>query len=352
MSVKQRDLSWDFVKFILMFLIVYGHFCPSGELWTPVTRIIGLCAIPGFFFVSGYFQSRITASSDLLKKYRKTLMRIVAPMFSWGVIYVLWSLIILQLSGDVSNVYDILQFLKYSPFYIAGIYWFLTALLYCVIIGSLFSWMIHKNKLTGLLLSAVSPICFCFVSPNFMEHYHFSFIWLFYVAGMMYKHVGSLLNKKIQIPNLIFIILFIIVIAIGVQFMPQLTFYNTANIIGKTSLGFVVLRYCLYLIATISVIYGIFLFYNSYKEKQVVTKLASYGADTLFIYCSHVLFLVFLFRPFLLQYLYHEHAGWLVRLMEHVVGLIATVLIYYLMQKLCSYCKQFRWLRVFLMGTK
>ena len=351
--MKKRDLSWDFVKFILMFLIVYGHFCPAGESWTPVTRIIGLCAIPGFFFVSGYFQSSITNSLDLIAKYRKSLMRIVVPMLSWGVIYVALSLIVLQLSGDISNVYDIFQFLKYSPYYIAGIYWFLTALLLCIIIGSLFSWMIQKNKLIGLLLTAVSPICFCFVSPYFMEHYHFSFIWLFYVTGILFKSVGNLINLKSQISwNLIFIILFIIVAVIGVQFDPQLTFYKTANLIGKTSLGFIVLRYLLYLIATITVICGIVLFYICYKKKQSVITLALYGADTLFIYCSHVLVLVFLFRPFLLPYLYHEYAGWFVRLMEHVVGLIASVLIYYLMQKICLYCKQFRWLRVLFMGTK
>ena len=230
MIEKRREQSWDFVKFLMMFLIIFGHICPSGKLWTPVTRIIGLCAIPGFFFVSGYFQSHITNSMDLIAKYRKSLMRIVIPMLSWGVIYVVLSLIVQMFSGNISNVYDIFLFLKYSPYYIAGIYWFLTALLYCVIIGSLFSWMIHKNKLIGLLLTAVSPICFCFVSPYFMEHYHFSFIWLFYVAGILYKYIGNLMNQKIHIPwNLLFIILFIIVVIVGVQFDPQLTFYYTAN---------------------------------------------------------------------------------------------------------------------------
>ena len=352
MSVKQRKFGWDFVKFILMFLIVYGHFCPSGESWTPVTRIIGLCSIPGFFFVSGYFQSRITTCSDLFNKYRKTLMRIVVPMLSWGVIYVVLSLIQQFLSREISDVYDIIQFLKYSPYYIAGIYWFLTALLFCILIGSMLSWMIYENKLLGLLLTAVCPICFCFVSPLLMEHYHFSFIWFFYVAGMLYKQKGTLLNQKIQIPwYLLFIILFIIVV-IGVQFKPQLTFYYTANIIGITPLRFVVYRYVLCLIATISVIYGIFLFYDRYRGLQVVTTFASYGIDTLFIYCSHVLVLLFLYRPFILPYLYHEHAGWFVCIVEHVVGLVASFLIYYLMQKICLYGKQFRWLRMFLMGTK
>ncbi len=352
MTVKQRDLSWDFVKFILMFLIVYGHSCPSGELWTPVTRIIGLCAIPGFFFVSGNFQSRITNSLDLIAKYRKSLMRIVVPMLSWGVIYVVLNLTIQMFSGNISNVYDIFQFLKYSPYYIAGIYWFLTALLYCVIIGSLFSWMIHKNKLIGLLLTAVSPICFCFVSPYFMEHYHFSFIWLFYVAGMLYKHIGCFTNQKILILwNILFFVLLIIVAVIGVQFKPQFTFYYTANIIGKTPLRFVVYRYVLFFIATVSLIYGILLIYNRYKGKRIVTTLASCGVDTLFIYCSHVLVLVFLYRPFLLPYLYHEHGSWIVRVFEHVVGLIVSILMYWMMQKLCLYLKQFRWMRTFLMGT-
>lgn len=352
MKVNQRDLRWDFVKSFLMFLVVYGHICPAGESWTPVTRIIGLCAIPGFFFVSGFFQSSITNIKDLIAKYRKSFMRIVVPMFSWGVLYVVLSMIIQLLSGDISDVYSILLFLKYSPFYIAGIYWFLTALLCCIVMGSLFSWIFHKNELMGLLLIAVSPICFCFVSPILLEHYHFSFIWFFYVAGMLYKHIGRFFYQKKYIPwNLVFIILFIIVVVIGVQLNPQFTFYYTANILGETSLKFLVYRYVLYLIATISVIYGIILLYNNYKEKRVVSKLASYGIDTLFIYCSHVLVLVFLYRPFLLPYLYHEHVSWIVRVFEHVVGLIVSILMYWIIQKLCLYLKHFRWMRTFLMGT-
>lgn len=352
MEVKQRDSSWDFVKLILMFLIVFGHFCPAGKSWTPVTRIVGLCAIPGFFFISGYFQSRITNFNDLFAKYLKSLKRIMVPMLSWGVIYVILNLVQLIFLGDISDVYGILQFLKYSPFYVAGIYWFLTALLFCIIIGSLFSWVIYKNEVIGFLLTALSTICFCFVSPFFMERYHFSFIWFFYVAGMLYKHLGGIINKYKLIPwDYIFILLFIIVVVYGMQFIPQFTFYYTSNIIGDSSLCFVIFRFVFYLIATITVIYGINSFYYSFKEKPIISQFASYGGDTLFVYCSHVLVLVFIYRPIVLSHLYCEQGSWINRINELIVGIIVSLLIYFLMQKLCLYSKHFRLLRVLFMGT-
>ena len=353
MLVKQRDLSWDFVKSILMFLIVFGHFCPAGESWTPVTRIIGLCTIPGFFFVSGYFQSNITNLSDLIEKYRKSLIRILVPMVSWGLIYVMLNLVQQLFSKEISDVYGVLLFIKYSPYYIAGIYWFLTALLFCIILGSLFSWIIYLNELIGLLLTAISAFCFCFVSPIFMEHYHFSFIWFFYVTGMLYNHIGAIFSNNLHLLwDYIFIMLFIFVIIIGVQYEPQFTFYYAPNIIGESSISFVIFRYILYLIATVSLIYGILAIYNRFKGKRIISLFASYGVDTLFIYCSHVLALVFIYRPFVISHLYCEHGNWIDRINEHVAGLLLSLLIYYLMQNLCLYCKKFRWLRFFFMGLK
>ena len=352
MIAKQREQSWDFVKFVLMFLIVFGHFCPAGELWTPVTRIVGLCAIPGFFFVSGYFQSQVKDWSSLLRKMQRLFMRIVLPMLSWGTIYVLVSFFQMVFRGDMTDANGLYQFFKYFPIYIMGIYWFFTALIFCVIVGSLLSWFMEKNKFMGFFLLLVSPILFCVISPSFFEHYHFSFVWLFYSVGILYKHVADKYSSTNNIWDIMFVVLFIIVVIIGVGYEPQKTFYYESNLIRYSSVSFVTSRYVLYLLATTSVIYCLMRFYRFFKENRIVNRLASFGADTLFIYCSHVLVLVFLYRPFLLPYLFHEQGGWSVRFLEHIVGLIVSVLMYYLMQNLCLYCKQFRWLRVFLMGIK
>ncbi len=352
MITRQRELCWDFIKFILMFFIMFGHLCPADEGWTPLTRIVGLFVIPGFFFVSGYFQSQIRDISGLLRKLQRVFMRIILPMVSWGTIYVLLSLLQNVYIGEFADVKAFFLFIKYSPIYIMGIYWFFTSLILCAVVGSFISWIIDKNKYIGLSILLVSPISFCVVSPYIFEHYHFSFVWLFYVVGMLYRHVVDKYISTNKIWDIMFLVLFIVIVFVGVGYEPRNTFYYKSNLICESSISFVFFRYVLYLAATSSVIYGLMKFYRIYNDCKKIKQFASYGVDTLFIYCSHVLVLVFLYRPFLIPYLYHEHASWLVRVLEHVVGLIASILMYYLMQKICQYCKQFQCLRVFLMGTK
>ena len=147
----KREGNWDFVKLLLMFFIVYGHICPANpEEWTPVTRIIGLFAIPLFFFISGYFQSKVDSFKALIDRYKKNFFRIVVPMLSWGLIYVFFSSIKL-FDGISYNFVDVWSFYKYTPFYIMGFYWFLTALIFCQIIGSVLSLIINSNIKIGIL---------------------------------------------------------------------------------------------------------------------------------------------------------------------------------------------------------
>ena len=77
--------------------------------------------------------------------------------------------------GDL--LHDLWSFYKYTPFYIMGFYWFLTALIFCQIIGSVLSLIINSNIKIGILLLLASFPFFCLLPPNFIEHYHFSFIW-------------------------------------------------------------------------------------------------------------------------------------------------------------------------------
>lgn len=348
MMVNKRDRSWDFVKCVLMFLIVFGHFCPAGELWTPATRIVGLCAIPCFFFVSGYFQSKITSGADYEGKLRKVLLRIVVPMVAWGMFYLLANVVQMYFNEEITDVRGVMQFFIYSPFYIAGIFWFLTALLMCIVVGSLLSWAISKHKLMGIVLTALSPLCFCVVSQPVMEKYHFSFIWLFYVMGMLFRHMH---RSSSPVWDWLALITFVMITVIGVGYEPQHTFYYESNVVGESSVGFIVGRYVLYIAATTSVIYGLIWFYTRYRENQLVNRLAQAGVDTLFIYCSHVLVLVILYRPYVLPYLFFGE-GWPAHVTEHAVGLMVSLAVYWLMQWLCMWCKQFHWLRIVLMGTK
>lgn len=351
----KREGNWDFVKLLLMFFIVYGHICPANpEEWTPVTRIIGLFAIPLFFFISGYFQSKVDSFKALIDRYKKNFFRIVVPMLSWGLIYVFFSSIKL-FDGISYNFVDVWSFYKYTPFYIMGFYWFLTALIFCQIIGSVLSLIINSNIKIGILLLLASFPFFCLLPPNFIEHYHFSFIWFFYGVGMLYRQLGKdwLTHEYSVIIQLSMSIMTIILLfGIGIHFMPSDTFYYKSNLVANTLYSFVIQRYALYFIVSLLMLFWMHQCYKRFKDKVIIQTLASWGLDTLFIYCSHMLFLEFIYKPCMLPFLFHEDGTILERLMEHLVGFVLSLVLYYLLQSVCIYSKRFKWVRMLLMGMQ
>ena len=357
--IMLRDKSWDFVKFFLMFFVVFGHICPAGEKWTPVTRIIGLFVIPGFFLVSGFFQSKIVDFRSLVKKFRKTIFRIVIPLIVWGGIYVFLSVLKLYKIPDIScsdsvqeYVENMVSFLKYTPFYIAGFYWFITALLLCITFGSCMSFLITIRRSVGLFILGVSPLFFCILPYTLIELYHFSFVWLFYVAGMLFKELkDSLLDiEKNKYGNVICFVMLLVAICYGVNFYPEETFYYTSNLFTETQMIFIVKRYALYLTTVLVMLYWIRFFYNRFSKNKLITRFANYGQDTLFIYCSHMLFLDFLYKPFLLPVLYHVNGSLMMIICEHVVGLLISVMLYVILQYLCGICHKSKMASFFLLG--
>ena len=351
----KREKSWDFIKTLLMFFIVFGHICPSNpDEWTPITRIIGLFGIPLFFFISGFFQSRIDTFKALIERYKKNLFRIVVPMLSWGVLYVLLSSIKMYV-GNSYNISDVWQFYKYTPYYIMGYYWFLTALIFCQIFGTVLSLIINNNAKIGNTLLVVSFLFFCLLPHNFFEHYHFSFIWFFYGLGMLYRQLGKDCLQYVYSNTILLclsILTMILLLRMGIHFMPSETFYYKSNLVVETPISFIIQRYLLYLSVSLLLLFWMKQCYRRFKGGNVVQILASWGLDTLFIYCSHMLFLEFIYKPNLMPILFHEEGSVIDRIMEHVVGILVSLALYWVLQYICIYCKRFKWIRVLLMGIR
>jgi fucose 4-O-acetylase-like acetyltransferase len=357
--MKERDASWDFVKTVLMFVVVFGHVCPAGSEWTPVTRIVGLFVMPLFFFVSGYFQSRITSFKALVGKLKKTTFRIVIPMMVWGGFYVFLSVLKIyqfpSFSSGVSvyeYVKNVVGFLKYTPLYIAGFYWFLTALLLCIVVGSCLSYLMTIRQSVGIFVLIISPLLFCMLPYTMIELYHFSFVWLFYVTGMLFREYEQHLIclGKPQIWNVFFFIALVVVIYIGSKFHPRDTFYYTRNVFSETSVTFIIIRYAIYLLAVVTMLYWIRSLYNRFSKNILIARFANYGQDTLFIYCSHVLFIDFLYKPLLLSMLYHVSAPLMIVFCEHLIGILLSIVLYSVLQLLCSNLIRFKSCRMLLMG--
>jgi len=350
-----RERNWDFVKTLLMFFIVFGHICPSDpDLWTPVTRIIGLFAIPLFFFISGFFQSKVENFKSLIDRYIKNIFRIVVPMLTWGIMYVLLSSI-KQFVGNSYTLADILFFYKYTPYYIGGFYWFLTALIFCQILGTFLSLVINSKAIIGNTLLLASFLFFCILPPNFLELYHFSFIWFFYGVGMLYRQLGKDWFQFVYSNTILLFLSFltlVFMLGIGIHFMPSETFYYTSNLVSETPIAFIILRFSLYFVISILMLFWMQQCYRRFKYKNAVQLLASWGRDTLFIYCSHMIFLEFIYKPNILSHLFHKDGSVFEQLMEHLIGLLLSFALYCFLQYVCIYCKRFKWIRVLFMGIR
>lgn len=353
---KGRKGNWDFAKTILMGLIIFGHVCPApAESWNMVTRIIGLFAIPLFFFISGYFQSIVTDRKDYLNKLGRTFKRIVVPLLSWGFIYV--SLMVAR-NYPVSRIEngiplheyikEVLLFLKYTPFYITGIFWFLTALVICIFIGSFFSIVLHNRKIIGSLIIACSPFVFCLMP---FDKYHFTFIWFFYAMGMLYRKWEKTLPHVNDSPKQIFlfIILSFFVFYSNYYYYPANTFYGRSNLLRDSSICFLLLRFVTYFLASLTALYWIMFIYKKYSKTYLICMLSSWGQDTLFAYCSHVLILIFFYFPFK-HYLIPENDSISIVTFVCIISFLLTIILYVIIQKACSSLKQFRSIRLLLMG--
>lgn len=360
--VVLRDKSWDFVKFVLMFFVVFGHVCPADvEKWTPVTRIVGLFVMPMFFFISGYFQSKIVDAQKLVQKFRKTIFRLLIPLVTWGGLYVFLSVLRLYQIPDLCSsasvqeyVMDVIHFLKYTPFYIAGFYWFLTALLLCIVVGSCLSLLISAWRGIGLIVAILSPLFFCSLPNTLIELYHFSFVWLFYVGGILfreYEHKIITILKQKYCFSLFFIML-IVVVCIGNNYHPRDTFYYTSNLFVDTSMTFIIRRFGIHLIVVMTMLYWIKYFYDRFFTSRLIGIFANYGHDTLFIYCSHLIILEFLYKPSLMLLLYHKGGTLLMVICEHFVGIFISAILYAFLQYLCSLCHRSKIASLLLLGVK
>lgn len=91
-----RDLYWDSLKFILIFLVVLGHTLeiniPDGSVNRAIYNTIYLFHMPLFVFVSGRF-SHIKDRD----KYKKGILRLIETYVVFQIVY---SLILPLLKGE------------------------------------------------------------------------------------------------------------------------------------------------------------------------------------------------------------------------------------------------------------
>lgn len=352
-----RKGNWDFAKAVLMIIVVFGHVCPalSGntytDSWCAVTRITGLFVMPLFFFISGYFQSSIDDFKGLLNKYKKSIYRIGIPLIVWGGVYVfirfrsIWAA-----SCSDSIIQHLLLFTQKSIVSSSFFFWFLSALLICVFLGSLLKLLCVSFPKVGIIALLTSLPMFSLLP---IDIYYFSFVWFYYGSGMLYKLNETIIGKykNTKVFYVVIVSLSLVCVVLGCCFYPKFTFYYTSNLIKETNFIFIILRYFLCLTSSICALFWIFRIYDRYENKKLIEYLTLSGQETLFIYCTHVLLLSVIIKTIVEQQLgeqglfYNYHFT-----LYYILSPVIAFLLYYLLNELAIKLKGLGIVRVLLMG--
>lgn len=165
--------EWDFVKGILMLLVIWGHCCAylSGAAYEKnlLTTYIRLFQMPLFILVSGYFQKQVCTFQELVGRYKKSVMKIAVPYVTWTFIYYAFMLISKRLIGE-EVYFSFLEIIKSFSFL-----WFLGCILICQFVFNTLSFLWHRNKPFGIVLLSCSLFCFLLIPGGGIKFISFSF---------------------------------------------------------------------------------------------------------------------------------------------------------------------------------
>jgi surface polysaccharide O-acyltransferase-like enzyme len=197
----QRNNGLDLLKTICAFMIICVH-APFpgllGDIFTPLARI----AVPVFFMITGYYYS-LTKER---KKEKKQIIKVLKLFLSANVLYVFWSLVkvvmngdsITAFIGDVFSIKTILGFLVFNESPFGGHLWYLGAILYVLVVVSIFEKKWDRKKLYPLIpvLLLLDLVLGKYSLVLLGTEIPYIFIRNFICVGLPYFLIGDMLNTR------------------------------------------------------------------------------------------------------------------------------------------------------------
>lgn len=313
----KRLESYDFMKGVLIMCVIWGHLCMylSGSDYekNELTTYIRLFQMPLFILISGFFQKSVVTLDDLKSKLRKSILHIGIPLIIWSILTYLIKLLV------NFNDYNDYNFFIFQSKGILSLYWFLVCLLLCLLFYAILDYIYHKSHYLGIILYLISPL----ITWLFIDIFHFSFLWLFFLIGVLFKRM-EIINQKFRLiiskfdrmkqiavggcRIIIFSIGILFVFISGHLLKTDYTFYNVDNsLLTKDSgysseLIFILCRYLIYIPATLVAYKLIMLTYRKLSMYLLCKYIASIGKETLFLYTMHIMVMAVLIYPLLVKF--------------------------------------------------
>lgn len=277
MKENARIIEYDYIKGILIFLVIWGHFIQfvGVEVNNPVHVWIYSFHMPLFIFISGFFSQKLYSRS-FLSFISKQIKHLILPNFIWATL----ALIILVPIGIKSFVWNINSFISlYTDF------WFLWTVFISSIIYYICCKVYYKLRYVMAAIMAIFIYFFLIYSPPLAIRTlslpffitMLPYMYPIYILGILYKDYKEMVDKYFRVLMIVSTVGYI-----GLLCYVLLHHYSISNV--RVSL-----RFSLYVTGCI------FYFYSwLYVFKQLnlnVIKLELIGRQTLGIYIiQHVIF--------------------------------------------------------------
>lgn len=271
---SSRDLHFDGLKFLLIFLVVLGHLT-FVDYGIGVKRLIYSFHMPVFVFLSGYF----TSLNSNVEKQNKWLKKTIILFLVAHVAQCLLTVLIVYASSLLNNyAFSFSSVLKWSMLTVPGIaLWYLVCLVYWrVAIWRFWGFGDNLNDVRLFIVSCIAVIVAGFIPLNYKFSFQRAFAFFpYFVLGIVFKK-RQLLKELERIP-ILFAVLGIILGLFIARMLPVYlpvhhfeTWKDLVLRIGQTLLG---LFLCLSVIRI--------------SRCKFTKYFARYGSKTLWIYIGH-----------------------------------------------------------------
>ena len=168
-SVKDRNHTVDVLKCMACFMVVLLHY-PTREFGSEFVNIqtmLGRCGVPIFFMISGMFAGKRFTAKKETKASNKWFLNQAVKMMGYFVLfsiimflfYQIYDLILCSSKPTINpanwfSETNILKFLLANQPFFGGIYWYLLAFAYCLLIY----WIASKFKYGLTIIAWLTPV--------------------------------------------------------------------------------------------------------------------------------------------------------------------------------------------------
>ncbi|MED3987409.1 acyltransferase [Peribacillus simplex] len=288
----ERNNAIDFIKFFAIFSVVVIHVFPrDSQIGLFILDNVSRFAVPFFFTASGYlFGKKMIHTRDSIDYFKRYIIKILKLYLCWLFFYMMYDVLILyKVASDAPkefeqyiNQFSFLDLIYYGTGTSGYQLWFLTALIWSVII--LFVFLKLKKVKFLLIISLILNLLGLF-GQSYSMFYDFPlstrdalFIGLFYTTLGFFFAYNKFFEKSKSITNKTYLLLIFIFFTVQVV---------EGYLLDKVLSG----SHGEYFISTIFLTVFLFLFALNNKTLGKDLFITKVGGRALGIYIVHVVFI-------------------------------------------------------------